>query len=413
MLVLERNEKLAVYQLVEMEHNIKIQNLLKKGLFQEAQNIALSANFPRETYAEICKEHADQLYNVKKEYDQAIEQYLQTIGFLNPSYVIQRYIEVQQLPNLIKYLEKLIETPTVQSKQVQSVYTAGDYNKDYTALLLNCYVKVKQKDKITELIKKSEQQHKGESIFDIDTAIEVCRQQKETLDVAEALAEKSKNYKLLVQIQIENKRDNEAALETIDKKINNLKEKVQCLQQYVPKLLKASNDSSQIAQKKKRSKEILQIVKDIAKALIEYTKFKKQFKSEMFSQFELKPHQKVKIEDLLQIFVDDLDEVKDFLTYIIDEFGQKFSNELEQLTQINLYHRLLEYMLYSRQIKNQRISVDSHQMKSQIINFIGRYDQKIDHNYVLFLFQIYNFSEGVKECCERLDMKQELLNYYI
>lgn len=29
------------------------------------------------------------------------------------------------------------------------------------------------------------------------------------------------------------------------------------------------------------------------------------------------------------------------------------------------------------------------------------------------MFQIYNFSEGVKECCERLDMKQELLNYYI
>lgn len=29
------------------------------------------------------------------------------------------------------------------------------------------------------------------------------------------------------------------------------------------------------------------------------------------------------------------------------------------------------------------------------------------------MFQIYNFSEGVKECCERLGLKQELLNYYI
>jgi hypothetical protein len=58
----------------------------------------------------------------------------------------------------------------------------GDYNKDYTALLLNCYVKMKQKEKISELIEKSKSQNSGESIFDIDTAIEVCRQQEETLE---------------------------------------------------------------------------------------------------------------------------------------------------------------------------------------------------------------------------------------
>jgi len=69
MQVTEKSGKLAVYQLTEMEHNIKIQNLLKKGMFTEAQSIAVSANFPKEIYAEICKEHADQLYNVKKEYD--------------------------------------------------------------------------------------------------------------------------------------------------------------------------------------------------------------------------------------------------------------------------------------------------------------------------------------------------------
>ena len=85
---------------------------------------------------------------------------------------------------------------------------------------------MKQKEKIQELIKKSETQQSGESIFDIDTAIEVCRQQEETLDQAEALAEKSKNYKLLVQIQIENRHNNQEALNIIDTKIQNLKEKV-------------------------------------------------------------------------------------------------------------------------------------------------------------------------------------------
>lgn len=63
------------------------------------------------------------------------------------------------MPNLIKYLEKLIETPTITSKTMQSYNNIlNDYNKDYTALLLNCYVKMKQKAKIADLIKKSENQ---------------------------------------------------------------------------------------------------------------------------------------------------------------------------------------------------------------------------------------------------------------
>ena len=48
MQVRDKNGQLAVYQLVEMEHNIKIQNLLKKGFFTEAQSIAASAKFPSE-----------------------------------------------------------------------------------------------------------------------------------------------------------------------------------------------------------------------------------------------------------------------------------------------------------------------------------------------------------------------------
>jgi len=72
-------------------------------------------------------------------------------------------------------LEKLIETPTSStSVNIQNTNTLGDYNKDYTALLLNCYVKMKQNDKISNLITKSNSSH-GDSIFDIDTAIEVCR----------------------------------------------------------------------------------------------------------------------------------------------------------------------------------------------------------------------------------------------
>ena len=47
-----------------------------------------------------------------------------------------------QLDNLIKYLEKLIREPKNMQMQSSSI---TDYNKDYTALLLNCYVKKDKK----------------------------------------------------------------------------------------------------------------------------------------------------------------------------------------------------------------------------------------------------------------------------
>ena len=46
-----------------MEDNVKINTLMKKGLFTEAKKIANDAKFPEDIIAEICKEHADKLYS--------------------------------------------------------------------------------------------------------------------------------------------------------------------------------------------------------------------------------------------------------------------------------------------------------------------------------------------------------------
>lgn len=59
------------------------------------------------------------------------------------------------------------------------------------------------------------------------------------------------------------------------------------------------------------------------------------------------------------------------------------------------------------------IKVEQDRIVRDINTFIERYDSKVDKPYVLFLFQIYNYSEGVQGCCERLDLKQELISYYI
>lgn len=64
---------------------------------------------------------------------------------------------------------------------------------------------------------------------------------------------------------------------------------------------------------------------------------------------ELRTNQIIKIEDLLSIFADDMVCLKELLNYIVKDLGQKkkFSKELNQITGINIYHRLLEYSLHS------------------------------------------------------------------
>jgi hypothetical protein len=36
-----------------------------------------------------------------------------------------------------------------------------------------------------------------------------------------------------------------------------------------------------------------------------------------------------------------------FLDYVIEDLGKTYSKELDELTQIKLHHRMLEYMLYN------------------------------------------------------------------
>jgi hypothetical protein len=51
-------------------------------------------------------------------YKEAVEKYKNTIGYLNPSYVIQKFLDVQRLENLTDYLETL-------SRQSRKIFVIG------------------------------------------------------------------------------------------------------------------------------------------------------------------------------------------------------------------------------------------------------------------------------------------------
>ncbi|KAL5701144.1 Vacuolar protein sorting-associated protein 11 [Ranunculus cassubicifolius] len=142
----------------EKDMESKLDMLFKKSLYTVAINLVHSQQADAAATAEVLRKYGDHLYG-KQDYDEAMAQYIHTIGHLEPSYVIQKFLDAQRIYNLTNYLEKLHE------KELAS--------KDHTTLLLNCYTKLKDVEKLDLFIKNEE--GVGELKFDVETAIRVCR----------------------------------------------------------------------------------------------------------------------------------------------------------------------------------------------------------------------------------------------
>ncbi|GAB2285198.1 Vacuolar protein sorting-associated protein 11 [Dionaea muscipula] len=142
----------------EKDMESKLDMLFKKNLYTVAINLVQSQQADAAATAEVLRKYGDHLYS-KQDYDDAMTQYILTIGHLEPSYVIQKFLDAQRIYNLTNYLEKLHEK--------------GVASKDHTTLLLNCYTKLKDVEKLNLFIKSED--GGGEQKFDVETVIRVCR----------------------------------------------------------------------------------------------------------------------------------------------------------------------------------------------------------------------------------------------
>ncbi|CAI9303482.1 unnamed protein product [Lactuca saligna] len=154
-ILLIMNDKSALC-IGEKDMESKLDMLFKKNLYTVAINLVQSQQADAAATAEVLRKYGDHLY-MKQDFDEAMSQYIHTIGHLEPSYVIQKFLDAQRIYNLTNYLEKLHEK--------------GLASKDHTTLLLNCYTKLKDVDKLNVFIKSED----GEIKFDVETAIRVCR----------------------------------------------------------------------------------------------------------------------------------------------------------------------------------------------------------------------------------------------
>lgn len=71
--------------------------------------------------------------------------------------------------------------------------------KDYTALLLNCYIKQKKINKLKDFVEKK---NISDQPLDVETAIEVCKDTNQ-IDLALSIAEKANMAECYIQIMLE------------------------------------------------------------------------------------------------------------------------------------------------------------------------------------------------------------------
>ncbi|KAM3588477.1 Vacuolar protein sorting-associated protein 11 [Umbelopsis sp. WA50703] len=185
-----------IYRLDEKDTPSKLEILFKQNLYVLAINLAHMQNYDDASIVEIFKKYGDHLY-VKGDYDGAMEQYIRTIGKLEPSYVIRKFLDAQRIYNLTSYLQEL--------------HSRGLANADHTTLLLNCYTKLKDVSRLDEFIKND-----ADLTFDLETAITVCRQAG-YFEHAVYLAERFEEHDLYLNIMLLDMHNYQAALAYIAK----------------------------------------------------------------------------------------------------------------------------------------------------------------------------------------------------
>ncbi|KAL9610299.1 MAG: hypothetical protein Q9167_004990 [Letrouitia subvulpina] len=170
----------------------KLDILYQRDLYVLAINFAQKAGIGNAQRNVILRKYGDYLHK-KGDYDTAMQQYLKAIDSTEPSQVIRKFLDSQRINNLIEYLEELHEHDKA--------------TVDHTTLLLNCYAKLKDTQKLETFIKSG-------TNFDFDTAIGMCRQGG-YYDQAVYLSKKQGEHSLVVDILVEDSKNYAEALDYI------------------------------------------------------------------------------------------------------------------------------------------------------------------------------------------------------
>ncbi|EFA75946.1 RING zinc finger-containing protein [Heterostelium album PN500] len=381
-----------LYQLEEKDTQTKLETLFKKNLYSVAIDLAKSQHYDNASIADIYRKYGDHLYT-KGDFDNAISQYLCTIGKLEPSYVIRKFLDAQRIHNLTSYLQALHEKNLA--------------NEDHTTLLLNCYTKLKDVKKLDQFIKTD-----SEMNFDVETAIKVCRQAG-YYEHALYLSLKHNQHDWYLKILLEDIKDDQKALDYIqtlsfEEADKNMKKYGKMLVSNIPEattraLMKLCTD--------------YQPVHSAGMFGHHSSAFGHQDNAAANNMIhkveELKlTTDKAAPEEFIHIFVSQPEWLTKFLEYTIQQ-----GNETPLI-----YNTLLE--LYLREDKkgsasnittttSSSNSEESSNRLEKAYEFLTSPKSKFDEDHALILAQVHNWKKGILYLYEKLKLYNEIIEYHM
>uniref|UniRef100_A0A3B3RJX0 Vacuolar protein sorting-associated protein 11 homolog n=1 Tax=Paramormyrops kingsleyae TaxID=1676925 RepID=A0A3B3RJX0_9TELE len=356
--VLTRDGKMYVLQ--EKDTQTKLEMLFKKNLFVMAINLAKSQHLDSDGLSEIFRQYGDHLY-IKGDHDGAIQQYIRTIGKLEPSYVIRKFLDAQRIHNLTAYL--------------QALHRQSLANADHTTLLLNCYTKLKDSSKLEEFIKSSE----SEVHFDVETAIRVLRQAGYHSH-AVFLAEKHAHHEWYLKIQLEDLKNYQEAL------------------RYIGRLPFEQAESNM----KRYGKTLMHHVPDGTTLLLKglCTDYQPRRDSADRDSLERAPGNKASSEMFIPIFANNPRELRAFLEHMI---------EVDPLSSQGVYDTLLELRLqdwaHEQDVEKKKV------LQEAALSLLKSDNTVFDK--ALVLCQMHNFKEGVLYLYEKGKLYQQIMHYHM
>ena len=128
----ESINKKYIVKLREKNVKEKFETFFSKKFYDDAAQYAKNLGFDNKRLTEISRQHAEYEYN-KGNYDKAIDEYIKTIHFYEPSIVIRKFLEKSKLVYLIKYLEAIVFDKDFKNRDIEE-------HNNYTILLFNCYI---------------------------------------------------------------------------------------------------------------------------------------------------------------------------------------------------------------------------------------------------------------------------------
>eukprot|EP00440_Ansanella_granifera_P064033 gb/GFBE01069423.1/.p1 GENE.gb/GFBE01069423.1/~~gb/GFBE01069423.1/.p1 ORF type:complete len:731 (+),score=200.95 gb/GFBE01069423.1/:1-2193(+) len=359
----------VLFELREKPLAERLDILIKKRMFEWAAEVALKSDAAPEVTADIYRQHGDALFE-KRAYDQALAIYAKTVDLglpLEPSYVVERYLDAQRIGHVAQYLKKLHEKDLAEP--------------EHTALLLKCYTKLKDFSTLEEFLETT-----PVSQYDPSTAIEVL-ETAGYYGLAAAVAQKVGRNDDFVRISLEQFKSYGPTVEflqSLDKT-----EAAHILLAHGRPLMRNAPS------------ETIQLVRHICA---------------LSANGQVQP--KIagpSVDELLPVFVDDMPQLEIFLRSVLLENGC----QLPPAEAERLFPTLLELLVRSHQNISAEGQGDPNgdkqetamKLSADIMRLVRQYASDAALANTLMVCQTYGFVDGFFHAAEKLHRHQLLMNW--